>query len=150
MDFKGAELVRADRGTVFAYITDPRNFSSGIPDIQKVEVLDQDRFRVVAKLGVSVIRASFDIVFTISDRVQPSHVRLKGHGLGGGSAVDLEIAIDLSEEGAQTLLSWKSDAKVSGTLASLGQRVLSTVADRLVNEVFSSVRSSLETNKNTG
>lgn len=144
MEFRGSELIRAGREAVFGYITDAENFSRGIPDIQRVTVLGPDRFEVVAKLGISMIRASFDMTFQVLERLAPSYVKLRGHGLGAGSAVDLEISIDLTQDGPNTALEWKADANVSGTLASLGQRVLGSVAERLVREVFGNLHASLE------
>jgi carbon monoxide dehydrogenase subunit G len=144
MEFKGSELIRAKREELFGFITDPQHFARGIPDIQDIKVMGPDRFKVVAKLGISVIKTNFDIIFEASERTPPSHVKLHGHGLGGGSAVDLEIAIDLKEAGKDTTLEWAAVATVSGKLASLGQRVLFAVADKLVKEVFGNVRASLE------
>jgi len=150
MEFRGFELIRAERGEVFDFITDPQHLARGIPDIQDIRVLGPDRFEVVAKLGISVIRADFDVFFEASERNPPSHVRLHGHGLGGASAVDLEIGIELKEAGKDTTLEWTAEVKVSGMLASLGQRVLSSVADRLVKEVFGNVHASLESSSPKG
>ncbi len=144
MEFKGSELIHADREEVFRFLNDPENFSKGIPDIQEVGVLGPDRFSVVAKLGISMIKTNFTIVFDVSERTPPSHVKLRGHGLGSGSAVDLEITVDLQGGVTETALSWSAVATVSGTLASLGQRVLGAVAERLVKEVFGNLHASLE------
>ena len=144
MEFEGSELIRSQARKVFDFITDPLHFSTGIPDIQSVRVLSADRFSVTAKLGVSVIRSTFTIDFQVSDKVAPSHVRLTGHGISAGSAVDLEITIDLKDESPNTALRWRTVARVSGTLAALGQRVLGAVADGFVKEVFDSIHAMLE------
>jgi hypothetical protein len=145
MELKGSELIRAKRDEVFAFVTDAQNFSRGIPDVQRIEILGPERFKVVARLGISVIRTEFDVLFEVSEKTTPSHVKLRGHGLGGGSAVDLKMAIDFGEEGRSTKLDWTATATVSGALASLGQRVLGAAADRLVKEIFESVHRYLET-----
>jgi carbon monoxide dehydrogenase subunit G len=145
LEFGGSELIRAQREEVFDFITDARHFCSGIPDIQSVRVLGPDRFSVTAKLGISVIRSTFDIDFEASEKTAPSHVKLFGHGISGGSAIDLEMTIDLEDRGPDTLLKWMTVVRVSGTLAGLGQRVLSAVADRYVKEVFGKIRGDLET-----
>jgi carbon monoxide dehydrogenase subunit G len=145
LEFAGSELIRAQREEVFDFITDARHFSSGIPDIQSVRVLSPDRFSVTAKLGISVIRSTFDIDFEASEKTAPSHVKLFGHGISGGSAIDLETTIDLEDQGPGTILKWIAVVRVSGTLAALGRRVLSAVADRFVKEVFGKIRAELET-----
>jgi carbon monoxide dehydrogenase subunit G len=144
LEFGGSELIHAPREEVFDFIVDARHFSSGIPDIQSVRVLGPDRFSVTAKLGISVIRSTFDIDFEASERTAPSHVKLFGHGISGGSALDLELTIDIDAQGQNTALKWSAVVRVSGTLAALGQRVLSAVADRFVKEVFGKIRAELE------
>ena len=144
MEFGGSELIGAPKERVFDFITDAENFSSGIPDIQSVRMAGPDRFSVTARLGVSVIRSTFDIDFYATEKMAPTHVRLLGHGISGGSALDLEIAIDLQDQGSDTILKWATVVRVSGTLAGLGQRVLGAVADRFVKEVFAKIRADLE------
>ena len=145
MEFGGSELIHAPREEVFDFIVDARHFSSGIPDIQSVRVLSPEKFSVTAKLGISVIRSTFDIDFEATEKTAPKHVRLFGHGISGGSAVDLEMTIDLEDQGRDTLMKWMTVVRVSGTLAALGQRVLSAVADRFVKEIFGKIRADLET-----
>ena len=144
MEFKGSEIIHAGQGKVFDFLTDPLNFSNGIPDIQDVKVLGPGRFQVVAKLGISMIKTSFTINFDVSETVPSSHVKLRGHGLGSNSAIDLEITVDLKGGAKETVLEWSSVATVSGMLASLGQRVLGGVADKLVKEVFGNLHKALE------
>ena len=144
MEFKGYELIHSNQESVFDYLTNPENFSKGIPDIREVSVLGPDRFKIVAKLGISVIKAEFTILFTVFEKVPSSHVKLRGHGMGSGSAVDLDITVDLKGSGADATLNWTAFATVSGTLASLGQRVLGAVAERLVKDVFANIHAALE------
>ena len=144
MQFQGTEHIFARRGKVYAYVIDPSNFSEGIPDIQSVEMVDVNTFDVVALLGISVIRSAFTIHFKVTERMPPSHLRLKGHGVSSGNAVDLDLTVELVEEGVNTALRWNAEVLASGMVATLGQRVWGTIADRFVKEVFGSVRSNLE------
>jgi carbon monoxide dehydrogenase subunit G len=145
LEFGGSELIGAPKEKVFDFITDAEHFSSGIPDIQSIMIAGPDRFRVAARLGISVIRSTFCIDFEAIERNAPTHVKLLGHGISGGTALDLEIVIDLQDQGSDTALKWMTVVRVSGTLAGLGQRVLSAVANRFVKEVFAKIRADLET-----
>jgi carbon monoxide dehydrogenase subunit G len=149
LEFRGSELIHARREDVFDFIVDARHFASGIPDIQSVRVLGPDKFSMTAKLGISVIKSTFDIDFEAAEKTAPKHVELHGHGISRGSAVDLEIVIDLEDENHDTVLMWMTVVRVSGTLATLGQRVLNGVADKFVKEVFGKIRADLETRKPT-
>ena len=144
MEFSGSETIKAPREKVFDFLTDPKNFSSGIPDIKKIEVISPEKFKVVAKLGISFLRGTFTIDFDVVEKERPSHTRLKGHGTGVGSAVDLDIVVDLEEQDSNTIMKWKADAKVAGMLASLGQRMLGSVAEKLVREIFENIHRGIE------
>lgn len=145
MEFSGTEIIKAPREKVFNFLTDPQNFSSGIPDIKKVEILSPDKFKVVAKLGISFLRGMFTIDFTVKEKESPSHARLTGHGTGVGSAVDLDITVDLEEDqDGNTVMKWRAEAKVAGMLASLGQRMLGSVAEKLVREIFENIHKNIE------
>ena len=139
------ELIKAPRRRVFDFVTDPRNFSSGLPGVKAVRVTGPDRFDVTARLGVAAVGAVFKIAFVVSDNKSPEHARLSGHGMGSAGAIDLVIVVDLREaRGGGTELSWGVDAKVSGMLASLGGRVLNPVADTLAKGIFQRIRENLE------
>lgn len=129
---------------VFDFLTDPQNFAKGIPDIKKVEVVSPDKFRVTAKLGISFLRGIFVIDFTIKEIDRPKHASLHGHGSGVGSAVDLDINVNLEEKNGSTMIDWRADAKVSGMLASLGQRMINSVAEKLVRQIFENIKKNLE------
>jgi carbon monoxide dehydrogenase subunit G len=144
MKFAGSERIAASRERVYDFVTDPRNFSKGIPEVRSVEVLGPDRFRVVAKLGVSSIGAPFVIDFHVTERDRPRRARLSARGRGAGSSVDLDIEVELSADGEATSMGWDVDAKVVGILASLGQRVMEPVASQIARGVFARIRENLE------
>jgi carbon monoxide dehydrogenase subunit G len=146
MEFNGTETIKADRNRIFNFIIDPYNFSSGIPEIQKIDVIDPNNFRIIAKLGISFLKGQFTIDFTYKDKTNPSHVELFGHGKGMQSAFDINITVDLKEiEGGATLLIWHADTKVTGMLASLGQNMLNSIAEKLVKEIFTHIQNSIQT-----
>ena len=144
MQFSGKEEIKAPRERVFDFLVDPQNFAKGIPDIKKIEVISPDKFRVTAKLGISFLRGLFVIDFTVKEVDRPKHTSLHGHGSGVGSAVDLDINVDLEEKDGSTIMNWRADAKISGMLASLGQRMIGSVAEKLVREIFENIKKNLE------
>lgn len=144
MQFSGREEIKAPPEKVFDFLIDPQNFAKGIPDIKKIEVISPDKFRVTAKLGISFLRGVFVIDFTIKEADRPKRADLHGHGSGVGSAVDLDINVNLEEKNGNTVMEWKADAKISGMLASLGQRMIGSVAEKLVRQIFENIKKNLE------
>jgi carbon monoxide dehydrogenase subunit G len=70
---------------------------------------------------------------------------MKGRGKAPGSAVDLNGDMRLTEVDAEhTRMDWTAHVVVSGTIASVGARLLQGVAERLTGQFFDCLRSKLE------
>ena len=54
--------IRASKGTIWNFITDPTKISYCLPDVKSLEMENQDEFRAVIRVGVRVIKSdlSFD------------------------------------------------------------------------------------------
>ena len=75
----------------------------------------------------------------------PTRATGKARGMAPGSAVDGTSAMGLSEAGAgATAMQWSADVVVSGTLASLGARVLNSTAQKMTAQFFTCLQRKLE------
>jgi len=78
---------------------------------------------------------------------------MKGRGKAPGSAVDLSGDMHLSTiDTGDTQMDWKASVVVSGTIASVGARLLQGTAERLTGQFFDCLKTSLQTpdTANTG
>ncbi|MFQ5986693.1 MAG: CoxG family protein [Thermoplasmata archaeon] len=144
MNFSGEFKVKAPLETVWKTFLDPNEMKDCMPDLQLLEVYDPDRYRAVVKVGVSFIKGKFDFDVQVADRQEPNHARLKAHGKGRGSAVDVDSTIDLAQRSDGTEMKWRADARVVGTLAGVGSRLMKSTAEKRVNEFFDCVRHLME------
>ncbi len=144
MEFEGAFHVKAPLEKAWKTFMDPNELKACMPDLQLLEVYDPNHYRSVVKVGVSFIKGKFDFDITIEDRKEPTHARLKAHGKGRGSAVDVEATMDLAEAPSGTEMKWHAEAVVVGTLASVGSRLLRSTTEKRVNEFFDCVRYLIE------
>jgi uncharacterized protein len=77
---------------------------------------------------------------------EPSHARMSANGKIPGSAVAMDSTMALADNGnGGTDMHWESNVKVSGTIAGVGARLMSGVADRQTKEIFDCIKSKLET-----
>ncbi len=137
MHFEGVFDAGAPRTRVYEMVTDPNQMAECMPDLQKVQVRSPDDFDAVVKVGVSPIRGEFVLHFVTVEKEPPSGVKFGVHGTGLGSAIDMEIAVRLSEgKGGGTSMNWTADASVSGKIASLGQRLMESQAERIIKQFF--------------
>jgi carbon monoxide dehydrogenase subunit G len=75
---------------------------------------------------------------------------MRGRGAAAGSAIDMKAAMDLTAlDEAETQMAWTADVNVSGTLASVGARLLEGTAHRLTAKFFDCFRQKLEASEAT-
>jgi carbon monoxide dehydrogenase subunit G len=144
MHFEGTFSVKSKAAEVYGYLLDPNKLASCLPDLQQLDIKSTDEYVAVVKAGVSFIKGDFTMNFRVVEKNAPNHAKLTARGSGMGSTVDLEANMDLSESGGQTSIRWSADAKVGGRIASVGQRLISGQAEKIVKELFSCIQGKLE------
>jgi hypothetical protein len=145
MHFEGTFNVKAPKEKVFSIIMDPNQISKCMPELQKLEVKSPEDFTATLKIGVSFIRGDFVLHFLTVEKTAPTHAKLTGHGTGIGSTIDMDIFIDLSDatEGG-TSMKWAAEARIGGRIASVGQRLINGQAEKIIQQLFSCLKTNLE------
>jgi carbon monoxide dehydrogenase subunit G len=142
LHFEGTYSIGAPKDKVFDLLTDPNQISKCMPDLQKLEVKSKDEFMVVVRAGVAFIKGDFKLNFNVAERVPPTHAKLVARGSGMGSAIDLQATMDLKDEGASgTNMKWSAEAMVGGRIASVGQRLLNSQAEKIIKQLFDCLES---------
>ena len=144
MKFEGTFTVKATKETVWKFLMDPNAIARCLPDLQEMQVIDEDRFNATIKAGVGFIKGIFKFQFSIADRNPPIHAKLIGHGTGTGSVIDMETVFDLQEENGGTSMKWVADAKVGGMIAGVGSRLMESASAKTIKDLFDSIRKELE------
>ena len=144
MQFKGTVEIAAPRDKVWAFLMDPNQVGSCGPGVESIEEIDADHFKVRAKVGVGFISAKFNVEMTVAERNEPDLAILKAHGQAPGSAVDATASMALSgpPEGPTTM-DWAADVAISGTLASVGARMIEGTANKMIGQTFTCIQSKL-------
>jgi uncharacterized protein len=126
-------------------ILDPKQISQCMPDLQKLDVKSQDDFTAVVRAGVSFIKGDFNLHFLVVEKTPTSHAKMTAHGTGIGSTVDMEMYIDLAEGASGgTSMKWSAEAKIGGRIASVGQRLIQTQAEKIIKSLFDCLQGKLE------
>ncbi|MGH7580007.1 MAG: SRPBCC family protein [Gemmatimonadales bacterium] len=137
MEFSGAPEINASRETVWARLMDPDFVAASAPGVESVEPVDPTHFRVVSGLGVGAVKLKFKLDVELSDIVEPERLKMAARGKAPGSAVDVLSSVRLEDTGnGSTRLNWSATSTVSGTVASVGARLLEGTARRLTEEFW--------------
>ena len=145
MQFQGTVPIKADRQKVWDLLMDPEKVGTCGPGVERVEVLDATRFKIHAKVGIGLIRATFAIDIERTQEQAPDFAILKGTGKAPGSAVDGQAEMRLSDgpDGA-TVMDWTADVHIHGKLASVGARLIEGTAKKMMDQTFDCIRVKLE------
>ena len=145
MQFSGTVQIAAPRDRVWAFLMDPNEVGSCGPGVETIETIDADHFKAKAKVGVGFISARFVVDMTVAERNEPELAVLKAHGQAPGSAVDATANMHLAgpAEGPTTM-DWSADVTISGTLASVGARMIEGTANKMIGQTFECIKAKLE------
>jgi hypothetical protein len=144
MIFEGTSQLKAPREKIWEFITNPDKIGRCLPDLRTLEVESEDRFAAVIRVGVGMIKADFKFKIEITGREPPNRVQLKAVGTGSRSSINLDLAIDLREISGGSELYYKSDVKISGMMAALGQRIIKDTADKTVSSIFETIKKQMD------
>ena len=145
MHFEGTVQINAPRDKVWAFLIDPNQVGSCGPGVESIEVIDATRFKATAKVGVGFISARFVVNMELVDLEAPDKANIKAHGQAPGSAVDATATMNLSDgDGGGTRMDWLADVNISGTLASVGARLIEGTANKMIGQTFDCIRAKLE------
>lgn len=145
MHFEGTIEIAAPRDRVWSFVTDPTQVGQCGPGVESVEQIDANHFKAKAKVGIGFISARFNSDGEMSIIAAPELAEVKIHGQAPGSAADAVASMHLSHGGEGiTIMAWKADVTISGTLASVGARLIEGTANKLIAQTFACMKAKLE------
>ena len=141
----GKQVLPAAPPKIWALLMDPDMLVRLVPGITNREKVGDNRFKSVFDIKLGPVRGSFTGNLQLEDITENKGYLLKlqqNSKIGNASAV---VKIGLVPVGdSQTELDFDGDVKLSGLLASMGQRVIGGVANTLTKQFFNNLEKELE------
>ena len=146
MQLKGSFTVKADRAEAYQFLVDPERVTHYMPDVEEVEIEDENNFTVKAKVGISHIRGTMVMKLRLTDKEEPVSAKVIGSGSGMASVVDTITSFTLEEVGeGMTTINWSGDVKVGGKLAAFGGGgLMERVAQKNLEKFISGIQRGIE------
>ena len=145
MEFSGTQTLDAPIQRVWAFLMDVNNVAECAPGFQSLEVLGDEHWKAIVSVGVGPVKAKFTLDVTRPELKEPEQMIVKGRGKAPGSAVDLSGDMHLTVlSESETQMDWKANVVVSGTIASVGARLLNGTAERLTAQFFDTMKKKLQ------
>ena len=144
LSFSGAPEVAAPIDQVWPKIIDPHYVAKHGPGVESVDVIDERHFKVITAFGVGAIKLRFGIDVEMTEMTPPTHAAIKARGKAPGSAVEITAVLDLASiDATRTRLTWKADTEISGTVASVGARLMEGTARKLTEQFWTQFAASM-------
>jgi carbon monoxide dehydrogenase subunit G len=145
MQFSGTTEINATREKVWAFVIDPQQVGWCGPGVESIEAVDETHYRARAKVGIGVIAARFNVNLELTDQQAPDRAVIKASGQAPGSAVDATGEMRLAGPvDGPTTMEWTATVTISGTLASVGARLIEGTANKMIKQTFDCMRAKLE------
>lgn len=132
----GTQEIAAAADVVWRHLLDHDLVAAAAPGVESVEVIDAQRFRAVAALGVGNMSLRFRLHVELYDIEPPLRLRISVKGAAPGSAMRADAGASIVAMGPLvSRLEWTVASDAHGTVAGVGARMLQGTA-RKITETF--------------
>jgi carbon monoxide dehydrogenase subunit G len=145
--FEDRFTVQAPVEKVWAFLRDPERVGQCIPGTERIDVIDDRHYHVVAGAKVSLLSVSFAMNVTVTEIEEPLRLVSVAEGMDARikERVKLSSALTLEPRGpAATDVTYTIDLTVFGKLASLGFGVIKVKARQMAADFATCIRTRLE------
>ena len=144
MEFSGTQTIAAPIEKVWAYLLDVNKVATCAPGFQSLEELEPEHWKAVISVGVGPVKAKFTLDVTRPEMREPELMVVKGRGKAPGSAVELSGTMNLAAvDTGETRMEWSAHVFGSGTIASVGARLLQGTAEKLTGQFFDCLKAKI-------
>jgi hypothetical protein len=138
MEFSGEYRLPVGQQRVWEALNDPAVLQASIAGCSQLDKLSDTAFSAVVTSKVGPISVTFRGAVELSDLDAPNGYTLTGRGQGGAAGfarMTARVALEpMGEE--ETLLRYTAHAEIGGKLASVGSRLVQSVAKKNADDFF--------------
>lgn len=137
MEFSGEYRIPARQQQVWDALNDPAVLQACIVGCKQLEKISDTEFIATVAAKVGPVSATFKGNMVLSDLDAPNGYTLTGQGQGGAAGfAKMGAKVALAEDQNETLLKYVAKAEIGGKLASVGSRLVQTVAKKNADDFF--------------
>lgn len=154
MKLEGEHVFKGPREDVWEMFYDPEILASAVPGMDKLDLVAENEYEGVMNVRVGPVSGKFQGKLALKDVVEPESLTLVVDGKGApGYVKGVGGAKFAQNPDGTTTLTYEGDVNIGGALASVGQRMIDSVAKSMIRSAFETLDNALEarlTAKKTG
>jgi carbon monoxide dehydrogenase subunit G len=142
MTIDDAFEIRAPLARVWPVLKDVPRVASCMPNAEITEVVDDKTYRAKVSVKVGPVSVSYNAtvrVEWIDDQTHAVTMAVQGDELRGRGGVRAAITSQAEEQGDVTRVKLHTDAQVSGIIATVGSRLIESVAKKTIAQFASNL-----------
>ncbi len=138
MIIQGQHTLDSNVADLWRMLQEPDVLARITPGISRVEKIAEDRFKAISAINIGPVSGSFEGGLAIEDKREGESMTLVLDQKSKMGNAEAHIILNLAPTSdGKTLVTYNGKAKVTGTLASMGQRILDGVIKTFTRQVFS-------------
>lgn len=138
MEITGEYRIPAPQQRVWDALNDPAVLKSCIAGCQQLERIADNEFAAIVATKVGPVSATFRGSVNLSELQPPDGYTLVGQGQGGAAGfARMKARVGLKPDAGATVLTYAAQAEIGGKLASVGSRLVQSVARKNADDFFS-------------
>jgi carbon monoxide dehydrogenase subunit G len=146
MELKGRHTVNATPATLWNMLMDTGTLSKIVPGISKLEKTGDNTYKSILEIKIGPVGGSFTGNLQMENIEEQKGFTLKVQQNSSVGNATAAIKIELNPVNPnETEVAFDGDVKVTGLLASMGQRILGSVANVLTKQFFANLDRELKT-----
>ncbi len=135
MKLQGEHRFGSSRAEVWQALQDPQVLADSLPGVRRFKVVGEDRYEVTIMVGVGAVKGSYAGIFALEDKRELESCRVVADASGPPGSISTVADMRLADlEGGATHLVYNAEARITGPLAGVGQRMVEAAARKTTRE----------------
>ncbi|HLF77209.1 MAG TPA: carbon monoxide dehydrogenase subunit G [Dehalococcoidia bacterium] len=143
MEISGQHQLPAPPEAVWQLLHDVAALRQTVPGCQELETVGEDSFAGAASVGIGVIKGLYKGTMRLVEQREPSFARIEVLAKSSHAEIKGSGEVSLEPTDGGTLLRYTGEARMSGPLAAVGQRLLPAAAKAQTETFFKNVEAAL-------
>ncbi|MFB6298578.1 MAG: CoxG family protein [Salinirussus sp.] len=144
MEFEGDFTCDGTPEELWPYFTDTDVLADSVPGCKEMVPVTPSEIETTLAVGVGSVKPTFDATAIVLEADRPNRLEMQATGEASRNSFTANAWTELHDNGdGTTTVTWGSTAEVSGIIASMGERALGSVANKLVNDYFENIETAV-------
>ena len=144
IEFGGEERFAASAEALYAHLTDLDAMARAIPDLVSAEKVDERTMKCVVRPGFSFLRGTMRLTIALGDTEPPKSAAMSVEAQGIGIGMRVASRVDISHDGAGSLLKWQARVEeLKGLISAVSPGLITAAPDQVIRHAWTRVHKQL-------